>query len=96
MIPSRTWKSRCCRAECCVRVIDFSAMNWRRGVHRDGDRFERALQVGDRHPELLRFLVAQGGRQFGAGQGGVGRELDRGRIVLQRGAALKEAIDPDR
>ena len=95
-MPSRTWKSRCCRAVCWLRDERFLGDELCGGVQRDGDRFQRSLQIGDRHPEFLGLFIAQGGRQFRARQRRVGRQFDRGRVVLQRGVCLEKPVDPDR
>ena len=45
--------------------------------------FKARFEIGDRHPDLVHVVVAQRGGQFGAGQRGMGGELDRGRLILQ-------------
>ena len=66
------------------------------GIHRQGDRFERTLQIGDRHPEFFAIFVAQCRGQFRGGQGGVGRQFHRCGVVRQPVMRFEKVIDPNR
>ena len=68
-----------------LRVISFSASSWAAASIAIVIAFKRALQIRDRHPDLVHIFVAQGGGQFGAGQRRVSRQFDRRRLVLERG-----------
>ena len=96
MMPSRTWKRRCMRTACCRGEINFLREQLAAALHRSRDRFQRALQIGDRHSDFIDVFVAQGRRQFRAGQGGMRGEFHRGRFVLQGRIFVEELIDPDR
>ena len=76
--------------------MSCSAEQLRARFHRDGDRFQGALEIGDRHPDLVDVVIAQGRGQLGARQGGMGGQLHRRRLVLERRLFVEELVDPDR
>ncbi len=53
------------------------------GFHGVGDGFERPLEVGDGHADLVDVVIAEGGGQLGAGDGGLGGQLDGRGVVLE-------------
>ena len=95
-MPSRTWKSRCWRTEYCRAAISFSDNSLAAESQRYRDGFERALQIGDGHSQLVDVVVTPGRGQVRAGQRGVRRQFDCHRLILQRGVLIEQLVDPNR
>src|SRR6202043_3894340 len=67
-----------------------------RRVHRYGDGFQGPLQISDGHSDFIDIFIAQCRGQFRAGQGGMGRQFNGGRFVLERTVFVEELVDPNR